>query len=153
MTVHFRSKGENEVIVYRFEFARSLETLWRPAKQYALTVFVRPTTPNGFEYECTNAGQTSQDEPAWPTTIGATINDGSVEWTARDFGLSASDTISTRTIAADNGVTIDSSAIADTGVLVTISGGTLGQVYDVACRIVTAAGETIRDLLRLTIIE
>lgn len=38
---------------------------------------VRPTTSNGFWYEATNTG-TVNTEPAWPTTIGATVVSGAV---------------------------------------------------------------------------
>lgn len=44
---------------------------------------VRPTTLNGRLYECTTAGTTADVEPEWPTTIGATVADGTVVWTCR----------------------------------------------------------------------
>ncbi len=36
-----------------------------------------------FIYEVTTAGTSAAAEPAWPTTDGATITDGTVVWTAR----------------------------------------------------------------------
>lgn len=42
--------------------------------------FVAPTTPNGFNYRLIQTGQTDMVEPTWPTTIGATVTDGSVVW-------------------------------------------------------------------------
>ena len=44
--------------------------------------FVAPTTPNGFNYRLIQTGQTDSVEPTWPTTIGATVTDGSVVWEA-----------------------------------------------------------------------
>lgn len=52
---------------------------------YRLGDYVRPNpfSRNGYEYECTQAGQVGVSEPAWPTTIAATVDDGSVVWTCR----------------------------------------------------------------------
>ncbi len=44
---------------------------------------VIPTTPNGWQYRCIVAGITDSSEPTWPTTIGATIVDGTVTWETR----------------------------------------------------------------------
>lgn len=43
---------------------------------------VRPSTFTGFDYECTTAGTTGGSEPTWPTTLGGTVNDNGVVWTA-----------------------------------------------------------------------
>lgn len=45
--------------------------------------YIRPTTLNSRLYECTTAGITGSTEPTWPTTIGATVNDGTAVWTCR----------------------------------------------------------------------
>jgi len=42
---------------------------------------VIPTTPNGRMYRCTTAGTTAAGEPAWPTTSGGTVSDGTAVWT------------------------------------------------------------------------
>lgn len=39
-----------------------------------------PTQKNGRVYEVINAGTTGIGEPTWPTTIGATVIDGTVTW-------------------------------------------------------------------------
>ena len=41
---------------------------------------VAPTSPNGFNYRLIQTGQTDAVEPTWPTSIGATVQDGSVVW-------------------------------------------------------------------------
>lgn len=60
---------------------------WTAATAYETTSphYVTPTVPNGFRYECTASGTSGGSEPAWPTTIGATVTDGTVTWTARSF--------------------------------------------------------------------
>ena len=61
----------------------------------------------------------------------------------RDW-LESGETISTRTVTVDSGITKDSDSITDTNTSVTVwlSGGTAGQNYKVVCRIVTTASRT-----------
>lgn len=60
---------------------------WAATTAYATTSphFVTPTTPNGWRYECTTGGTSGGTEPTWPTTLGATVVDGTVTWTCRSF--------------------------------------------------------------------
>ena len=60
---------------------------WAATTAYATTSpnYVTPTAPNGFRYECTTGGTSGGSEPTWPTTIGATVADGTVTWTCRSF--------------------------------------------------------------------
>jgi hypothetical protein len=60
---------------------------WQALHSGALGDFAAPATPNGYRYECTGAGQTGATEPAWPTTPGATVADGTVTWTCRKYAL------------------------------------------------------------------
>ena len=68
----------------------------------------------------------------------STNGSGSSDW------LESGETISSRTITADSGITVDSSSITDTSTTVTVwlSGGTAGLDYDVACLITTSASRT-----------
>jgi len=43
---------------------------------------VSPTAHTGFIFACTTAGTSAASEPAWPTTVGDTVADGTVVWTA-----------------------------------------------------------------------
>jgi len=56
--------------------------------------------------------------------------------------LGSGDTISTATFTATTGLTIDSQSYSTTTATVWLSGGTVGQVYTVNCRMVSAAGRT-----------
>ena len=56
--------------------------------------------------------------------------------------LADSETISSHVITVDTGITEDSSTEGSGKVTVWLSGGTAGQNYKVACKIVTSAGRT-----------
>ena len=148
------TKTVNEGITLEFEFARVLEFLWIPCQEYSLTDTVRPTTSNGFQYECTNAGQTDNEEPDWTTTLSSpetTIVDGSVVWSVKDFGTAASDTISTESVSADTGITAGAAVKDGTKISSRITGGTAGKSYNVTCQIVTSAGDTYEAIRRVTV--
>ena len=132
-----------ETLVVIFDFSGELEIPWRANYQYALLDFI---TIGSLVYECTNAGKTGPEMPENLTkTIGATQNDGSVEWTCRDYSSSGYDAISSKTVTASSAsITVDSSAIAKgVYVSVTFTAVTAGS-NSIVCEIVTAGGETLR---------
>jgi prepilin-type N-terminal cleavage/methylation domain-containing protein len=56
---------------------------WAANRAYGVGSVVVPTAWNGFNYRATVAGTSNNGaEPAWPTTDGATITDGTVTWEA-----------------------------------------------------------------------
>lgn len=59
-------------------------TAWAGTTAFALNDIRRPTTANGYGYKVTVAGTSSGTQPTWPTTVGATVNDGTVTWTCID---------------------------------------------------------------------
>ena len=69
--------------------------------------------------------------------------------------LAAGETISSHTIDADTGITVDSSAQTDinTSVTVWLSGGTAGTAYAVRCEIVTSASRTDERTMRILVEE
>ncbi len=151
--MHQRTKRPNETITYQVEFARALENTWHAGYEYDVTDYVRPTVVNGFEYECTNPGQSSQAEPDWPAIIDTVFEDGSVTWTCRDFTGSASDSISSRLVTADPGVTIETDTIEDTRISFTVSGGSNGMAYKIRIEVTTAAGDVYEEQVRLVVKE
>lgn len=60
-------------------------TDWSATTPYLLNVYVRPTTPNGYCYRCTQAGTSGLAEPAWIPEVGATVTDGDVVWVCEDY--------------------------------------------------------------------
>ena len=147
------TKTVDELLTLEFEFARTLEAIWREGEEYSVTApdYVRPTVPNGYEYECTATGQSGSNEPVWPLTLAATVNDGSVQWTTRAFGTNATDTISAQTVTAPSGLTLASAAIDGTKVTVDVSAGVLGEDYEVSCKIDRVGGETYEEIMSVQI--
>lgn len=57
------------------------EVNWQANHAYT-NEFVQPTVKNGYVYQCTTPGTShATDEPTWPTTLNATVTDGTVTWT------------------------------------------------------------------------
>ena len=134
------TKTPGAVKEYTIDWTEFLETRWRANRDYVQTNFVRPTRATGFEYECTTAGKTSKREPKWPTTVGGTVTDGSVVWTARAPADAALDDIATSAWTADPGITIVSDSNTVFSATVKLSGGTDKKDYCVPNKIVAASG-------------
>ena len=68
--------------------------------------------------------------------------------------LATSETISTRTITVPSGLTQSSTDTESSGVVtVWLSGGTVGQIYDVECKIVTNASRTDERTMKIKVVE
>jgi len=74
---------------------------WIALTAYATTSphFVTPITPNGWRYQCTTGGTSAAGEPTWPTTLDATVVDGTVTWTCRSFRVVDANCPNTKSIA------------------------------------------------------
>lgn len=57
---------------------------WTPGTLINPGQYIEPTVANGFRYKATQAAAayTAGAEPAWPLTVGGTVTDGGVTWTA-----------------------------------------------------------------------
>ncbi len=89
---------------------------YRPVGSSATAgLVVRPNVANGFQYVCTQAGQSSNLTPLWPTLSGQTVIDGSVIWMCEDVDdsslLSAVESVTWETEA---GITFEFGAISST---------------------------------------
>lgn len=141
------------------EFAR----LWLASYPFSSGVRIRPWTDKrktGLEYE-SSGGVTGPKEPrSWPTTIGDTLADGSITWTARAMSY---DSLMYRIFAVDyttpSGITLHEQSFIDQPgaqiVPMEVSGGAEGEVYDIVARVTSStvgSSTQIRDLiLRVTI--
>lgn len=81
----------------------------------------------------------------WPAKDPDEVLDYEVDWTDRLAG----DTIATATWTFPAGITKDSQSETDTAARVWISGGTLGEDYEILCRITTAGGRTMDQTVKI----
>jgi hypothetical protein len=132
-----------ESLDYAIEFALHCARLREPNTDYALNTRVQPHRPTGFQYVASGAGRSGTDQPRWPTTLGATVTDGSVTWTAEAISTaSLARTLSNATWTADSGLTVTGAAVVGTRATCLISGPQLGQRYLVRCDAVCSDGTT-----------
>ncbi|MGH9406916.1 MAG: hypothetical protein ACRD3D_13935 [Terriglobia bacterium] len=71
--------------VYRFARTETstfggLPPAWHPSMAVAHWSFVQPISANGHEYVTSSTCTTGTAQPAWPTTPGATVSDGTCTW-------------------------------------------------------------------------
>ncbi len=152
-------QGDDERLGYAFNITREFSNLWQPDYPYATTLRVRPfgdeTAGTGFEYS-SSGGQTAGTEPAWPTTLGDTVTDGSITWTTVAMSYNGlEDRIDTVTWFPAAGITLDGQVDIDQPglqqVLIYASGGVSGKTYTNYALIETQAGEVYEVRLILTI--
>jgi len=82
----------------------------------------------------------------------AALTNGS--WGSTDY-LQSGETISTATVTATTGLTVDSSAITDTNTSITawLSGGTLNVTYEVTFHFTTSLNRTDDRTIKIRIIQ
>ena len=96
--------------------ANSWGTSWAASTSYTQGSVIRPTAGNGYLYYAESVGATpvsGTTQPAWPTTVGATVLDGNITWTCigesiTQFSSTTSPSWSSATITAEYGVIYDS---------------------------------------------
>lgn len=126
------AKDPDDTLDYAVDFEPFLVNYWERGMQYTVASRVRPNRANGFEYECTVAGQSAHKEPIWPTTIGQTRIDGSITWTCRAVSsASLRTTIVGVPVWESDDLTISGESASDQLALANISGGEDGESYSV----------------------
>jgi hypothetical protein len=113
------------------DLAQWCSNFWVPNEQFATNEYARPNTPTGFSYQATTGGTSGAREPRWPTTLGATVNDGSIVWTCAVAAANGYNAVTAPSAVSEPaGLTIGSvSASETTKILATYSGGTHGYDY------------------------
>lgn len=134
------TKHPDENALVTFDFTELLENRWKEDSHFALNDYARALTRRPFEYQVTRAGRTGRKEPIWPNTVGQTIDDGEVEWTAVALSTNAIDTITTETITGSDDLTIGIATVASPLVQVSVTDGFAARDYDIKCVAATAGG-------------
>lgn len=142
-----RPKHPDEAVQYSVDFGPDLVRRWKAEHTHASAgVFVRPSRSRttGYDYELTTAGRTGTKEPMWPTTVAATVSDGSAVWTCRAPSTdSLITTISGTPTWAVDGLTVADEDIEGTSAVATLSGGEDGENYSVTITATTTNGQTL----------
>ena len=76
--------GQARMIARRFQESITLDvvpvrTFWEN-RDWSFDEFCVPTELNGYSYKVIEEGHSGATEPNWPTTLGATVQDGHVLW-------------------------------------------------------------------------
>lgn len=83
----------------------------------------------------------------WPFKDPDEVLDYQIDWTTRLDG----DTIATSTWIVADGITKDSDSNTTTATTIWLSGGTIGDRYELTNRITTAGGRTMDQTVRIKI--
>jgi hypothetical protein len=114
------------------DFTARLTRWWEPRRDYSTSTRIRSRSRAGFEYECTTAGQSGLKEPLWPTTVTATVVDGSATWTCRAVSTaSLTSTVASVVWTPDAAITSASPSLAGQVAISNLSGGVDGTDYEV----------------------
>lgn len=81
------------------------------------------------------------------------VLDYKFDWNDADRGpwLQTGESITSHVITVDAGITKDSDSESDGAVTVWLSGGSAGESYDIACKIVTALNRTDERTIRIIV--
>ncbi len=151
-----RSQVAGSVRPYDFDVGLASVTAWDEDMSIAASGIIRPSVGNGFVYTATAAGQTGALEPAWPITVGGTVTDGSLTWTAGAPPVTGQDTISTVTWTQvsppDATLTITSETNTNLVASALIGAGTSGNAYTIEVKATMASGAIYIAVIVMTIL-
>lgn len=134
--------GETRPYVIEWWKYAPLRTYWLAGRRYALNDYVRAPGQTGFAYQATVAGESAGRAPTFPKTLGSTVTDGSITWTAVAPGTNAVDTIASSVwVAVTTGVTVTSTGNTVEETSCTVAGGTVDQTYRIRNTITTSSGK------------
>lgn len=78
------ANGDGDAETTVTDWTEAVATAATARSTTALGTVIRPTTHNGFVYECITAGTSSGTEPTFNTTIGGSTTDGTVVFITRE---------------------------------------------------------------------
>lgn len=125
------TKDPAEQISVELDLFNKAANFWRPNEQFSGSEYVRPNIGTGFAYQA-SAGTSGNREPRWPTTLAATVIDGSVTWTCAPASINGLNAVSAASaVSSPTGVTISGVAVSETTkILATYAGGSVANDYD-----------------------
>lgn len=150
-----------DALSWFFDFSNECFRFREPGRNYTADAVVRPPVATGYEYRATTGGQTagSLDRPTvprWPTTIGGTVTDGSVVWTAQALtsgGLAR--TVVAKSVESDGDLTVVSSTLVNQndrqGISVLLTSAADGATLDCLVAATFSDGEKAELALRLSV--
>lgn len=122
-------KHASAVRVIELDWLNVVANFWAPGKEYAAGNIVRPREPTGFAYQAGGDGQSGNRVPRWPRTLGGTVVDGPITWTAVAAGSNGVTTVASPTASVVPSGSLDAtglSVVEQTRVELTLSGGVEG---------------------------
>lgn len=142
------------IVAVTFDWHDYLANLRAPGAAVALNdvVRLRRLEATGLEYKCTTAGVTGWRNLVWPGSVGQTLNDGSVVWTAQAVSsASLRTTITLSTFPTVSGVTYGTTSETDLRYAIQVSGGTANRSYEIRHRVTLANTEQQEALAMLDV--
>ena len=105
----------------------------------------RPQIATGWYYVATplnaeSSGWTKRHWPTWPRADGATVVDGTIQWTAVHPAEASVPSVASATWEVPSGITKDSQTELVTVTRVVLSGGSDGEDYELVCRMTPTSG-------------
>jgi hypothetical protein len=158
-------KTAAEVKRWGFDYVRNpatgtlgfLANGWRPGQYFPALSAALPTKVfTGLQYS-SSGGWAGTIEPRWPATVGATITDGSITWTAEAVSNdSVKATIVDSEWDAPADITITDEQIENTAgrqvVSALIAGGTAGRKYEVKNTVTLSDGAVEVSILEVSVV-
>jgi len=125
-----KNAGESRAV--ELEWFNLCANFWRSNEAYSASEYVRPNVSTGFAYQTTGGGLSGAREPRWPTTLGATVVDGSITWTCVAASANGLNAVSSPSCTPDDAaLTVTSVSVSEnTKVLATYGGGSLDADYE-----------------------
>lgn len=115
---------------YGIKFERALSNFWCPSENYTTGTRVR-SRRSGLQFNASSGGRAGPQEPRWPTTVGGTVIDGGITWTAEASSTaSLTSTLASAAWTVESGITLSGQSINGQKASVFAEGGIDGQSYN-----------------------